>query len=310
MYRRLGTDNLHVPAQEVYLWLHAGYWGLVDGRGRAAGTLGSTGDDDARAFGEGREAGDAVAGSIDLKALESGSACLRDLLRVDDGSAYYELELVPEPAGRIEGFFLDRDGGFMRALARRAGLRGGGFSPFARAGNVERTSENALFRGAEARSGLCVYDSGVVIAGLCQDVLGWASENFGRDKLYINSVALVEFTYETILFFMNEVLERVEGAGAARRWRWRVKMSGLDGPVSVALMFGWAKGVEARLGWHHDPPRTTGDFSTELCDESGLSAGAGAWRVLGEVYHRFGQPSEAIPFAKDDSIDEERLRAL
>jgi len=295
MYRRSGTDNVHVPPEEVYQWLRMGFqdvYGAQKLRGLESGAKQPSGA---------------------ILAIPSDDALAEELeaLGVQEGSLYYFVQFAPSGGGRLRDFFGTGADALQSRLARVEKLRDAGFSCFSRYASPERTPSNGLRLGLNRKGGVYVLATGVTTLVCCQDTLTWASERNAPDgKLLINPIALPEFTVEACRFFLKEVMPRWQGSIAGRAFQWRVGMRGLGGRVPVHLPKGRFSDVPLRVFWEEDEPHTAIDFGTNFASTLEDDPDRLAFVILEEVFHHFGYPAQAIPFQIEGKVDAQAIASL
>jgi hypothetical protein len=303
MYRRSGTDNAHVPAEELHRWLHRGYPGL--------GSAGAMAEPSTIYGGEGvpqserRSSGALVSTSAEALAEEL------DLLGVQDGDAYYFIQLTPAIEGRVPRFFDTGQGGFQGRFSGFKSLRPSNFGPFSSYALLSRTPSNALRRGIVASGGVNVRDSGLSTFVCCQKTLTWASDKFAPEgQLVINPIALPEFTLEACRFFSDEVLPSWPVPSRPDECKWRVGVASPRGASKLYLPKGRPEPISVRASWFLSPPAKTETFESDFRTTTSSDGARLAFEVLCEVFHHFGYDSEAIPFQVDGAIDSAAIGAI
>ena len=309
MYRRSGTDNAHVPPEEMYQWVYAGYQGPGGGGGGPAAVE----DGPIKGSGAGTLPSVQVSGLGAVIPTSANEALDEELeaLGVQEGEAYYFLQFAPNGKGRLRDFFGQSGNALQTRLGAVDTIRPQGFSCFSRYASPERTPSNGLRLGLKSKGGVYVLPTGLTTYACCQDTLTWASDKHAPEgKLLINPVALPEFTVEACLFFIREVVARWEVTGSEGGYQWRMGMSGLGGPVTVHLPRGMLGEVPLRMLWDHDGPNTATDFVSDFIRSTVDDGAQLAFVILEELFHRFGYPPQAIPFQKDGQVDIEAIRSL
>lgn len=296
VYRRVGTDISSLPAEEAHCWLRQGAsmgghsWGQRSVDSVLVGVRGAE-----RSVGD---ASDKV--SEDLLDLDACLAEAYDLIRGDDGGPTLAIQMWPEPATVIPGFFESGERGMGIALRSARNRRLGGFGPFGRLEQVERTSSNSLARMTVGRSGVVVQPKGHAAFVCCSYALLWASEQYSwLGSRVINHVALSEFVVESVRFFVKEVLGRLNGD--ARGLGWRVVFDGLEGDPRPVLPRGRVLASEG-IGLGADA------HDASSFDLRGAQPGVGepgeiAFSILESIYHEFGFGRSDIPFAVGSTVD-------
>ncbi len=134
--------------------------------------------------------------------------------------------------------------------------------------------------------------------------LGWAVNDQvfpKRTWTLINSLVLVEFTFEFFRLANSALVERIDGP-----WFYGVRCRGFQ-EARLRLTAGFEKSV---LGlWEENTkPASSDDWWKSFVDEHHEIPARNAFHTLAYVYQLFGLPPSAIPFAVDSEISEEAIR--
>ena len=145
---------------------------------------------------------------------------------------------------------------------------------------------------------LSVTPNGLATAVEGQEHLTWAYRNVAREsEIWINPLALVEFTLEFWRFYVSHVHARLAEPG---RIKWRAGMNSLTSPEPLFLP---SRFVQRSPKDHADSDDIQLDWSTT--DESDPERLA--FDVLVEVYAHFGFDEEIIPWAENRRVSEQLI---
>jgi|GEM_PF-3743831 len=305
LYRRQGTDNMPLSPQEVHRWMQDGFPRLGDGRIRLQ-VPGAPADDSTTSAGVAPVT--PTSPSLPISA-DAALATERSALEVQSSELIYFVQLVPASVGCLQRFFLGDGESLQEAMAAFSTIRASGFGLPQRA-SVERSSANTLRMGWGCKSGVSVEPSGLTTIICCQPILTWATEtNAPAGDIYINPIAIPEFTLEACRFFMGEVLPRSSGT-AKPDTHWRAGMQGLEDNVKLpTTLHGYLLDGNRTALLGHQPNAAT-DFTSDWEISKAREPEALAFSIAKVVYDRFAFRSDEIPFNKGDRISEAEIAAL
>jgi len=129
----------------------------------------------------------------------------------------------------------------------------------------------------------------------------WASERFApKGEVWINPLALVEFTLDFFRFFISEVLVRSAGGS----YHWRVGMKGLiEGGARLFLPEHFDRSGDKQQA-------TQDSFASPWGASKEMDAGRVAFQALRQVYAQFGFDQNVIPYSNGESVSEEAIREI
>jgi hypothetical protein len=272
VYKRHSSDNRPYSPSQVHQWLHAGYGAPVGGE-RAV---------------------------PDTSLYEQANAILEDdiaALGLTDEQVFYYIQARPTSAITIPRFYQGATGSVFDVLRRIPAIRPGGFN--LADGDPQRPAWDGLRVVSPDDSSLSISRNGITTAIVGQSLLTWAAERFApENQVWINPLALVEFTFEFWRFHVAQVIERTQHAIPVA---WRIGMRNLGDPFPVllpqALLRRLASAQEA------SPSASTGfDLLWSECKET--EAGRLAFITLVEVYAKFGLGEDLIPCSEGSGITE------
>jgi hypothetical protein len=203
----------------------------------------------------------------------------------------YYLQAGPRQLSRIRRFFSGAADSLAEVMQRQPALRQMGFN-LPDGVLPEHTASDEL-RVAGLGDSLSVSRGGLTTTVQSQNHLSHGMEKFAeKGELWINPLAIAEFTLEFWRFYLNQVVPRVEPSSPSI---WRAGMEGLGEPLPVFLPeyadhFAKHKRCpnnDFKLGWSavddEDPERM-------------------AFKTLVEIYAKFGLPEEAIDVSSDHRV--------
>lgn len=224
-------------------------------------------------------------------------------LGLPEDSAWYCVQAAPTQALTVPRFYPGASGSVFETLTRIPHIRPDGFN--LPDGSPERTTWDGLRVAHPGGSSISISRNGVTTAILGQRYLTWATERFtAGNELWINPLALVEFTFEFWRFYVSNVAQPCGGVVGTT---WRAGMHNLGDPIPVLL-------PRRLLGRGHPVQEVSrsvaDDFElppsrTEECD-----AGRLAFATLVEVYAKFGVGEDLIPCAEGDRLTERQILSV
>lgn len=212
----------------------------------------------------------------------------------EETPVYLLQALPPASGGMIEGFF--DEGGPAAALGDPPSVRSTGFN--LRMGGEREVVEGGVVYRRRSRLVWLDPDGLFTVAGEgTREFLGWAiNDRRSEDILRVNSIGLVEFTFEFFRFVHQQLAPRASGT-----WNYRVICRGFQqGRLALAA------GTPASLGIWFDAPVASSDDWVQPVEASG-DPGRDALRALTQVYALFGLGSEVIPFSEQGAISEQAI---
>ena len=267
IYERHSSENVPYSPQQVHQWVRHGF---------------------------SAEAEPAVA-VPDSSLGEQAAAILADdvkSLATPEGWLWYYVQAHALRAIQLPAFYQGGPGTVFDAMSRIQSLRGGhGFS--LPDGRPERTTWDGLRVVWDEDTSVSISRSGVVTAIIAQRYLTWGVAA-RQAEVWLNPLALVEFTLEFWRFFASRVVERETSVSTLA---WRAGMRNLGGPYQAALPGGELRkpigigGAERALINDFDLPWTT----TRPVDPEVL-----AFHCLVEIYAKFGLGETQIPYSDSE----------
>ncbi|MFQ5880079.1 MAG: helix-turn-helix domain-containing protein [Dehalococcoidia bacterium] len=280
MYVRSGSQNSPYPPSQVQKWIHDGWLTAVEER--------------------------PVPPVSPLPAVEEADAVLADDLRAigaDPRSCSYYLQAAPVGQPRLQRFYVGAEDSLYERLLRISHLRPAGFN-LPDGFDPTRTDSGALQVVWPQNDSLSVTLGGLTTAIQGQEHLTWAFQKVApRGEIWINLMALVEFTLEFWRFYIGHVQTRLSSADSTM---WRAGMRGLGNPgepLIVQLPGGFYRGA-------HRQSAGVDSFDLLWSTTDGRDPGALAFNALAEVYGRFGLDEALIPYAEGRRISESEILAV
>ncbi|MBI5289053.1 MAG: hypothetical protein HY873_08780 [Chloroflexi bacterium] len=273
VFERAGTHNTPIPTEQVHGWIHEGYKGTLAPLPPEPGQ--------------------------DLK-TEADEVLFDDhrAIGLDQGDVSLELQAMPTRLGKLERFYEGGGASLHDILIDIPQLRPAGFN-LPDGIDPERTPHGSLRVVWKSSDSLSVTRSGITTAIQGQEHLTWAYQNFAaRGELWINPVALVEFTLEFSRFHIAHVLSRIQPEADAV---WRVGMRNLQ-KSQIKL-------PERADHFSQRHPALADAFLTSWAPAP-LEAGRFAHQILAEVYAEFGFDHAVIPFSVNGQIDAQAIQTM
>ncbi len=222
------------------------------------------------------------------------------LALADQATSLY-IQAAPAGSTRLSRFYRGQaDGSLYERMVRpQHNLRSRGFN-LPDVGRPERTQRGALRVVWAEEDSISVTPAGLATAIQGQRHLTWAHEKFVEKKgeeAWINPLALIEFTLDFCRFFIIEVLSRAQTG----RYAWRAGMRGLvEGPVRLYL--------PTRFDHWADRQQATADgFDLDWVSWEDTDANRLAYRMLSDIYARFGFDMSVIPYTDGEAVSDEAI---
>lgn len=279
VYVRVGSQNSPYPTSQVQQWIHEGW-------------KASTEEEESSQFA--------------LAPPDVADPLLADdvnAIGADPQASYYFIQAAPAQQTRLQRFFRGAPDSMYDRLFAIPYLRAAGFHlPSAADGlEPERTQRGALRVVWPGNDSLSVTPDGLVAAIEGQEHLTWAFRNVAHlGEIWINPIALVEFTLEFWRFYFGQVQTRIAEPGAVI---WRAGMHSLTTDQPLYLPSSFVRRSERR-------PANADEFKldwtmTEESDPERL-----AFEVLAQVYALFGFAEEIIPWAENRWVSEKAISEI
>lgn len=287
VYIRVDSQNSPYAPSQIQGWIHAGWRESQEDQGRHSA----------------------------LEELPSPalvpSTDLPDQTLADDvkaigaapSASYYYVQAIPERPERLQAFYRGAPDSLHDALLVIPHLRPAGFHlPSGRDQlGVKRTDSGGLRVVWPENESLSALSSGLTTAVVAQEHLTWASDRMApRGELWINPIALVEFTLEFWRFYVDQIRTRLE---SSTRTMWRAGMRSLGGELPVHLPSSFARGSDRQRP-------DNDDFEVVWTSTEANDPGRVAFEVLTEVYARFGFAEQLIPWSEEGRVSEQEILSI
>lgn len=277
IYRRHSSENVPYSPQQVHGWVHRGFSDELDVSERVP----------------------------DTSLEELAQAILDDDVRalaIPDGRLSYYLQAHPPRAVQLSAFYEGGSGTVHDALRQIPSVRGEwGFN--LPDGTPDPTAQDCLRVVWGEETSVSISRTGVLTAVFTQRYLTWGTERHQQEgQVWINPLALVEFTLEFWRFFRSQVLDREPSPS---RLAWRAGMRHLGGPYHAALPKGRLKDFP---GLNEVGQALVEDFELSWTYADELDPEALAFQTLIEIYAKFGLGEAFIPYS--DSNDRRVQQAV
>jgi len=271
VYVRVGSQNSAYPPSQVQHWIHEGWKASLE---RAVTVPVSVPD----------EASAVLSDDLSAIGAEAGTCC-------------YYLQASPDIPSDVQRFYRGASGSLYETLFRIPHLRSAGFN-LPDGFEPERTRTGGLRVVWPGNDSISATPKGLTTAIEGQEHLTWASSKVApAGELWINPLALVEFTLEFWRFYVGQIQARMNRPGTVI---WRAGMRDLGDPLPVYLPSSF---VRRSVRQRADADSFDLDWnSTEERDPGRL-----AFEVLRRVYARFGLAEEIIPWADGHQIIERAI---
>ena len=280
MYLRSGSQNSPYRPSQVQKWIHDGWITAVEERH--------------------------VPPVSPVPAVEEAESVLADdlgAIGADPRSCSYYIQAAPMSPARLERFHLGAAESLHERLRSLHHLRSAGF-------NLPDGFEPMLTDSGSLREiwpendSLSVTPSGLTTAIQGQEHLTWAYQKMApKGELWINIMALVEFTLEFWMFYAGEIRSRIADS---EQTHWRAGMRALNLPGEGLI-------VNLPAGFYPHSQRRAAradefDLPWTLTDDT--DPGRLAYEILKEVYSWFGFDHSFIPYSRDQAVSEDEILAV
>ncbi len=237
-------------------------------------------------------------GVPDTSLGDQSTEILRDdvaALGLPEGQLWYYAQARPTRHDALPRFYQGAVGSVYDVLKSIPAAREDGFN--LPDGQPERTHWDGLRVVWPEEQALSISRNGITTAIMGQRFLTWGAERFApKNDVWINPLALVEFTFEFWRFYVTQVLERSEFRNATR---WRVGMRNIGGSHDALLPAHLLARMPIRR--RASPARST-EFDVEWKEDGDSDPGRLAFKSLVEVYAQFGLGEDLIPCSEDNEI--------
>ncbi len=286
VYKRKGSQNLPVLPYHVQIWIHDGW-------------IAAEGDLDT-----GKRVYEGVAPEADV--VEEADRALRadiDAIGSNPRNCLYYIQAAPVSPARLERFHLGAAESLHERLRSLHHLRSGGF-------NLPDGFEPMLTDSGSLREiwlesdSLSVTPSGLTTAIQGQEPLTWAYRKMApKGELWINIMALVEFTLEFWRFYAGEIWSRIADSAQTQ---WRAGMRALNLPGEELIV-----NLPAGLYPHSQRRAARADeFNLPWTLTDDTDPGRLAYETLKQVYAWFGFDHSLIPYSHDQAVSEDEILAV
>ena len=271
VYVRVGSQNSPYPPPQVQHWIHEGWKAPLE-----------------------------KPPSVAISVREEATAALSDDLSAigaEAGTCCYYLQASPGVPTDVQRFYRGASDPLYETLFSIPHLRSAGFN-LPDGLEPERTRTGGLRVVRPGHDSISATPKGLTTAIEGQENLTWASLKAAPEgELWINPLALVEFTLEFWRFYLGQIQARMNGPQTIVC---RAGMTELGDPLPLYLPSSFVR-RSVRQRAHDD------NFDLEWVSTEGCDPGRLAFEVLRRVYARFGLAEEIIPWAEDRQISERAI---
>lgn len=229
----------------------------------------------------------------------------RAAVRSDERESLFFLQFVPHPmrGEEIVNFYEGDPDSIQSALTKFQPIREHGFHfPVRRP--PERTIDGSLRTTLQCHSSISVSRAGLVTVVASQSLFTWVSEKFAPPgEVWINPIAIVEFTLEACRFWKEVVHPRI-GNGIGAEWRCGIDQTGGDHKLKLPKKPYSSRHV---IAVPSSVASVGNDFLTDWTALGDGTAGVLAFAIVARVYREFGLGREFVPFSRNGAIDQNTI---
>lgn len=278
VFERSGSRNIPYSPQQLHSWINRG--------ARAS-------------FDEPQTVGVQVERADDVLADDLAAVAF------EEGTAYFYIQAAPARDAEITSFYPGINHSIHDVLVRPDyHLRDLGFN--LPEGRVQRTRTGYLRVVWPQTESLSVTQGGLATAVEGQEVLTWGYARYSQDgEIWINPLALLEFTLDFWRFYTKHILPRVSDSTPLV---WRVGLRNILEGHPLALPRSRVSQIDITIAAFMDRGRPTADaFDSEWFPATDREPGRLTFSCLSRVYREFGLDETLIPFARNGSVDEQEI---
>ncbi|MCA9325560.1 ATP-binding protein [Candidatus Saccharibacteria bacterium] len=214
-----------------------------------------------------------------------------------DKDPYILLQTIPHSTrARLEGFYSD----LAKEFSSTSPIRGMGFNLDSLGARAEKI-DGALVKTGSRDAILRLDPNGTLtlVLKISPELAGWAvNKDPGQSGTTINSIVLVEMTYEFTRFIRNYLAKR-----GLNTWSYFTEGKNLKAS-EVRLYAGTPSGFDI-----HDSVVAQKDYSSAKLDGTG-TAEKDAYGILVEIYTMFALDENAIPYTINSEISRDSIKLI